>query len=118
VPGAEGGWRIVHSCTPTSARTGQIDVAARDDGHDLAAAGAPAARGGDGTSGGAFGDDMRALGGHFDGIGHLVQRHHDRTVEVPHERHIVSSTDFPPAPSTTTRASRRTTPAVQRQATR
>ena len=38
------------------------------------------------TPGGAFGDNVRALGGHLDGIGHLVQRHHDRSVEVSHER--------------------------------
>ena len=40
----------------------EVDVAARDDGDDLAVAGAAAERGGHRAAGGAFRDDVRAFG--------------------------------------------------------
>ena len=59
----------------------EIDVAARHDGDDLAAAGAAAERRGHRAAGGALGDDVRALGDEPHRARHLVQRHDDRSGE-------------------------------------
>src|SRR6185503_20894250 len=87
------------ACADESGELLQIDVAARNDGDNLfapiAAAvargrRAAAQRGGDGAAGGAFGDDVRPLGGQLHRLRDVLERHHnragDRREERPHRR--------------------------------
>ena len=80
---------------------GEIDVAAGHDGDDFAGPGAAAERGGDRAAGGAFGDDVRALGRRASSRARPRRAGRRSSRSAPRAAATSSSsTDLPPAPST------------------
>jgi hypothetical protein len=57
--------------------SGQVDIASGYDGYYLTSTRASAEGRSDGASGGALGDDVRALRGQPDRTSHFVERHDD-----------------------------------------